>query len=193
MRVYQIYVRSFADGNGDGNGDLVGVRSRLRYIADLGFDAIWFNPWYRSPMADGGYDVADYREINPMFGTLAEAEDLIAEAHALGLRIIADVVPNHGSVEQAWFQPKFAAAPGSPERRRFHFRAGRGVSAESPPNNWRSLFGGGSAWTRTVGPDGEAGEWYLVFSLPDSRTSTGPIRRSKPNSRAFSVLVRPGH
>ena len=137
--------RSSLTGMATGMATVKADASRLRYIADLGFDAIWFNPWYRSPMADGGYDVADYREINPMFGTLAEAEDLIAEAHALGLRIIADVVPNHGSVEQAWFQAALAAAPGSPERRRFHFRAGRGVSAESPPNNlavpFRRRFG----------------------------------------------------
>ena len=95
--IYQIYPRSFADGNGDGVGDLAGVRAHLDHLVDLGVDAVWFNPWYASPQADAGYDVADYRAIDPVFGTLAEAEDLIREAHALGLRIIVDVVPNHCS------------------------------------------------------------------------------------------------
>src|SRR6266567_2162525 len=93
--VYQVYVRSFADANGDGIGDLAGVRERLPYLRELGIDALWFNPWYPSPMADGGYDVADYRDIDPMFGTLAEAELVIDEAAALGIRVIIDVVPNH--------------------------------------------------------------------------------------------------
>src|SRR5579859_1210076 len=101
--IYQVYLRSFADANGDGVGDLAGVRSRLPYLASLGVDALWFNPWYASPMADAGYDVADYRSIEPAFGTLAEAEALIAEAHALGLRIIVDIVPNHCSDQHAWF------------------------------------------------------------------------------------------
>ena len=158
--IYQLYVRSFADGNGDGSGDLAGVRARLPYIAELGFDAIWINPWYRSPMADGGYDVADYRAINPLFGLLAEAEALVAEAHALGLRVIADIVPNHASMEHPWFPEALASGPGSPARRRFHFRPGRGAGGAGPPNNWESLFGG-PAWTRTVDADGAPGEWYL--------------------------------
>src|SRR3954451_12649775 len=93
--VYQVYLRSFADGNGDGIGDLAGLRSRLPYLKDLGIDAIWLNPWYPSPMADGGYDVADYRGIEPVFGTLAEAEAFIEEAHELDIKVIIDVVPNH--------------------------------------------------------------------------------------------------
>ena len=150
--IYQVYIRSFADGNGDGIGDLAGVRARLDHLAELGIDAIWFTPWYPSPMDDGGYDVADFRDIDPLFGTLAEAEALIAEAHERGMRVIIDIVPNHCSDEHRWFAAALAAGPGSPERQRFWFRPGRG---DEPPNNWRSRFGG-SAWTQV--PDGE---WYL--------------------------------
>ncbi|CAM3562882.1 glycoside hydrolase family 13 protein [Kibdelosporangium persicum] len=153
--IYQVYIRSFADGNGDGIGDLAGVRARLPYLADLGIDAIWFNPWYPSPMDDGGYDVSDYRDIEPSFGTLAQAELLIAEAHALGIRIIIDIVPNHCSDEHPWFRAALAAGPGSPERERFWFRPGRGENGELPPNDWQSRFGG-PAWTRVAD-----GEWFL--------------------------------
>jgi len=157
---YQVYVRSFADGNGDGVGDLQGIRSRLRYLAELGIDAIWLNPWYPSPMADGGYDVSDYRDIDPDFGTLEEADALIAEAHALGVRIIIDIVPNHVSDEHPWFKAALAAAPRSDERARFWFRPGRGPGGIEPPNNWVSHFGG-TAWTRITDPDGSPGQWYL--------------------------------
>ena len=111
--IYQVYLRSFADGNGDGIGDLAGLRARLPYLAGLGVDAVWINPWYPSPMADGGYDVADYRAIEPAFGTLAEAEKFIEEAHAVGIRTIVDIVPNHGSDQQDWFRAALAAGPGS--------------------------------------------------------------------------------
>ncbi|HEV2345018.1 MAG TPA: alpha-amylase family glycosyl hydrolase [Actinocrinis sp.] len=158
--IYQIYPRSFADGNGDGIGDLAGVRARLKYLAELGVDALWFNPWYASPQADAGYDVADYRAIDPVFGTLAEAEELIVEAHALGLRIIVDVVPNHSSDQHVWFRQALAQGPGSAARDLFWFRPGRGAHGELPPNDWQSIFGG-PAWTRTAGPDGTPGEWYL--------------------------------
>jgi alpha-glucosidase len=158
--IYQVYIRSFADGDGDGTGDLAGVRARLGYLADLGIDAIWFNPWYPSPMDDGGYDVSDYRDIEPAFGTLAEAEKLIEEAHNLGIRIIIDIVPNHCSDEHPWFAAALAAGPDSLERERFWFRRGRGEHGELPPNNWRSRFGG-PAWTRVTEPDGSPGEWYL--------------------------------
>ncbi|WP_327674899.1 MULTISPECIES: glycoside hydrolase family 13 protein [unclassified Streptomyces] len=159
--IYQVYVRSFADGDGDGTGDLAGVRARLPYLAGLGVDAIWFTPWYRSPLADGGYDVADYRAIDPAFGTLAEAEKLIAEARDLGIRVIVDIVPNHVSDQHPWFQAALAAGPGSPERELFHFRAGRGAHGELPPNNWPSQFSG-ATWTRV--PDGE---WYLHLFTPE--------------------------
>jgi alpha-glucosidase len=164
--IYQLYVRSFADGNGDGVGDLAGVRTHLGYLADLGIDAVWFNPWYPSPMSDAGYDISDYRNIDPVFGTLADADALIAEAHALGIRIIIDVVPNHGSDRHPWFRAALAAAPGSPERDRFWFRPGRGPHGELPPNGWQSIFGG-PAWTRITEPDGSAGEWYLHLFAPE--------------------------
>ncbi|MDX6229952.1 MAG: alpha-glucosidase [Frankiales bacterium] len=164
--IYQVYVRSFADGNADGTGDIAGVRSRLQYLADLGVDAIWFNPWYPSPMADAGYDIADYRDIEPVFGTLPEAEALIAEAHALGIRVIIDIVPNHGSDEHAWFKAALAGGPEAPERDLFWFRPGKGGNGELPPNDWNSIFGG-PAWTRSTNPDGGPGEWYLHLFAPE--------------------------
>jgi alpha-glucosidase len=164
--VYQVYLRSFADGTGDGIGDLAGLTARLPYLRDLGVDAIWLNPWYRSPMADGGYDVADYRDIDPVFGTLAEAEALIRAAHACQLRVILDIVPNHCSDQHRWFTAAVAAGPGSADRRRFWFRPGRGASGELPPNDWMSMFGG-PAWTRVTEPDGSPGEWYLHMYAPE--------------------------
>jgi alpha-glucosidase len=159
--VYQVYVRSFCDANGDGVGDLAGVRARLPYLAELGVDALWFNPWYASPQADAGYDIADYRAIEPAYGTLAEAEELIAEARALGIRTIVDIVPNHVSSEHPWFRAALRAEPGSPERSRFWFRPGRGADGDEPPNGWQSIFGG-PAWTRVAD-----GEWYLHLFAPE--------------------------
>src|ERR1700727_2528041 len=135
--VYQVYVRSFADANGDGIGDLAGVRARLPYLSELGVDALWFSPWYPSPLADTGYDISDYRTIDPAFGTLEEAEQLIAEARALGIRTIVDIVPNHVSNEHPWFREALAAAAGSPARQRFWFRPGTGPGGEQPPNGWQ--------------------------------------------------------
>ena len=146
--VYEVYPRSFADGNGDGEGDVAGVRSRLNYIAELGCQAIWFNPFYRSPMKDGGYDVADFRDIDPVFGSVAEVELMVKEAHELGLKIILDIVPNHCSTEHVWFKAAWASAPDSPEWDRFHLLKGKGDNGELPPNNWQSVFGG-AAWTQT--------------------------------------------
>ncbi|WP_205829000.1 glycoside hydrolase family 13 protein [Microbacterium sp. B19(2022)] len=163
--IYQVYVRSFADGNGDGIGDLAGVRSRLPYLKSLGVDALWFTPWYQSPLADGGYDVQDYRLIDPRFGTLEEAEQLIAEALEYGIRTIVDIVPNHISDRHAWFQQALAAQPGSPERERFWFHPGRGADGDEMPTNWVSSFQG-ETWTRTRNPDGTAGEWYLHLFTP---------------------------
>lgn len=156
--IYQVYVRSFADGDGDGTGDLAGVRAKLPYLAELGVDALWFNPWYLSPMKDGGYDVADYRAIDPAFGTLADAEKLIAEAREAGIRTIVDIVPNHVSDQHPWFR---AARAGGPERALFHFRPGRGRHGELPPNDWTSQFGG-PAWTRL-----DDGDWYLHLFAPE--------------------------
>ena len=164
--IYELYVQSFADGNGDGLGDLAGVRARLPYLAALGIDAIWFTPWYPSPKSDAGYDVADYRSIDPAFGTLADADALIADGHAHGIKTIIDIVPNHCSDRHPWFQAALAAAPGSAERARFWFRPGRGPGGDLPPNNWRSIFGG-PAWTRVTAPDGTPGEWYLHLFAPE--------------------------
>ena len=164
--VYQIYPRSFADANGDGVGDIAGIRSRLPHLAALGVDAVWISPWYPSPMKDAGYDVSDYRDIEPVFGTLAEADALIEEAHALGIKVIIDIVPNHTSDQHVLFQQALAAAPGSPERDRYVFRPGRGEHGELPPTEWQSDFGG-SAWTRTTNPDGTPGDWYLHLFTPE--------------------------
>lgn len=158
--IYQVYPRSFADGDGDGVGDLPGITARLDHLVDLGVDAVWLSPFYRSPQADAGYDVADYRDVDPLFGTLADADALVARAHALGLRVVVDLVPNHTSDEHAWFVEALAAAPGSPARERYLFRDGRGPGGDEPPNNWESIFGG-PAWTRTTNPDGTPGQWYL--------------------------------
>ncbi|MGJ8516987.1 glycoside hydrolase family 13 protein [Carnimonas bestiolae] len=154
--IYQIYPRSFADANGDGIGDLQGITQRLPYLASLGVDAVWLSPFYKSPQADAGYDVADYRQVDPLFGTLDDFDAMLNKAHGLGLRIIVDLVPNHSSDEHEWFQAALASPPGSPERERYIFRDGKGEHGELPPNNWKSVFGGG-AWTR---PEGEQ-QWYL--------------------------------
>lgn len=164
--VYQVYVRSFADANGDGTGDLGGVRNRLGYLRDLGVDALWFNPWYPSPMADSGYDVSDYRTIDPVFGTLAEAETLIDQARELGIRTIVDIVPNHVSTDHQWFREALSAGPGADVRNRFWFRPGGGLDGELPPNDWQSIFGG-PAWTQTKNDDGTMGEWYLHLFAPE--------------------------
>ncbi|MEU0384679.1 glycoside hydrolase family 13 protein [Streptomyces chartreusis] len=159
--IYQVYIRSFADENGDGIGDIAGLRSRLQYLAHLGVDAIWINPWYPSPLADGGYDVSDYRDIHPAFGTLDEAKQLVTEAHEAGLRVILDIVPNHTSDQHIWFQEALAAGPGSPERDRYVFRDGKGEDGSLPPNDWHAAFGG-RTWTRAAD-----GQWYLHLFAPE--------------------------
>jgi alpha-glucosidase len=177
--IYQVYIRSFADGNGDGIGDVAGLRARLPYLAALGVDALWLNPWYASPQVDAGYDVSDYRRLDPLFGTLDDAEALIREAHEHGLRLILDIVPNHTSDQHPWFQEALAAEPSSVARSRYHFRPGRGVNGAEPPTDWPSIFGG-PAWTRTVDADGEPGDWYLhLFApeQPDLDWTNGEVRR----------------
>lgn len=164
--IYQIYVRSFADGNGDGVGDLLGIRTRLPYLRSLGVDALWITPFYASPMADGGYDVTEHREVDRLFGTLGDAEALIAEAHAQGLRVILDIVPNHTSAEHRWFREALESGPGSAARGRYLFRDGRGARGELPPNDWESVFGG-PAWTRVEEADAaDGGQWYLHLFDP---------------------------
>lgn len=153
--VYQIYPRSFADSNGDGDGDLNGVTDRLDYLKELGVDAIWLSPFYPSPQADGGYDVADYCAVDPRFGDMADFDRLVAESHARGIRVIIDIVPNHTSYLHPWFREAIAAEPGSPARDRYVFRRGRGEHSELPPTNWLSNFGG-SAWE----PCGDG--WYYL-------------------------------
>ena len=176
--IYQIYMRSFADANGDGVGDLAGIRSRLPYLRDLGVDALWLTPWYVSPMADAGYDVADYRDIDPIFGNLAEAEALIAAVHDHGLRIIIDIVPNHCSDQHLWFRKALQDGPGAAARKHFWFVPGRGEDGELPPNDWQGYFGG-PAWTRITEPDGTPGPWYLhMFTAeqPDLNWESPAVR-----------------
>ncbi|WP_408649546.1 glycoside hydrolase family 13 protein [Kocuria marina] len=162
--IYQVYPRSFKDSNGDGMGDLGGVTQKLPYLKHLGVDAVWLSPFYLSPQHDAGYDVADYRTVDPRFGSLEDFDRMREEAHRLGLKIIVDLVPNHTSEDHEWFRAALTSEPGSPERDRYMFREGRGENGEEPPNNWKSLFGG-RAWTRV--PDGQ---WYLHLfdsSQPD--------------------------
>jgi alpha-glucosidase len=184
--IYQVYIRSFADADGDGLGDIAGIRAKLLYIADLGVDAIWINPWYPSPMADAGYDVSDYRDVEPRFGSLADAEALLREAHDLGLRVLLDIVPNHSSDQHPWFRDALAAAPGSQERDRYLFRPGRGDNGDQAPNDWRSVFGG-PAWTRVTEPDGGPGEWYLHLFAPEQPD----LNWANPEVRAeFDSILR---
>jgi alpha-glucosidase len=164
--VYQIYVRSFADSDGDGIGDLEGIRLGLPYLADLGVDGIWLTPCYPSPQHDHGYDVADFFDIEPAYGDLATFDRLVADAHRLGMRVLMDIVPNHLSIDHQWFRAALGAAPGSRERARFVFRDGRGADGGEPPNNWRSTFGG-PAWTRVREADGTLGQWYLHTFAPE--------------------------
>lgn len=166
--IYQVYPRSFCASGGTGFGDLPGITQKLPELRKLGVDAVWLSPFYTSPQNDAGYDVADYCGVDSLFGTLADAEELIRSAHGLGLRIIVDLVPNHSSSEHEWFQQALASPPGSSERDRYMFRDGAGDGSE-PPNNWQSVFGG-PAWTRVVDADGTPGQWYLHLfdsSQPD--------------------------
>jgi alpha-glucosidase len=185
--IYQIYPRSFADGNGDGMGDLQGITSRLPALAQLGVDAIWLSPFYSSPQRDAGYDVSDYCDVDPRFGTLADFDAMTAAVHELGIRVIVDLVPNHSSSEHRWFKEALAAAPGSAERARYIFRDGRGPDGSIAPNNWTSVFGG-PAWTRTTDPDGTPGQWYLHLfdsSQPDFDWTNPWVREQFENILRF--------
>ena len=164
--VYQVYPRSFKDSNGDGLGDVKGITSKVDYLAELGVDAIWLSPFYPSALADGGYDVADYRDVDPKLGTLADFDEMMAAYHKRGMRVFVDVVPNHSSDLHAWFQEALTAAPGSAARDRYIFRDGKGVNGELPPNDWPSHFGP-SSWTRTTNADGPPGQWSLHLFSPE--------------------------
>ncbi|MFQ6171578.1 glycoside hydrolase family 13 protein [Oryzobacter sp. R7] len=159
--VYQIYPRSFADANGDGVGDLRGVTDRVPYLAALGIDAVWLSPFYPSPLADGGYDIVDHRDVDPVIGTLQDFDEMVDALHGAGIRVIVDIVPNHTSDQHPDFLAALAAGPGAPERHRYIFRPGRGEGGALPPNDWPSHFGP-TCWTRA--PDGE---WYLHLFAPE--------------------------
>jgi alpha-glucosidase len=167
--IYQIYPRSFADSNGDGMGDLPGITSRLESLASLGIDAIWLSPYMRSPQKDAGYDVSDYKDVDPLFGNLDDFDAMVKRAHELKIRVLVDLVPNHTSDQHEWFQRALSAAPGSADREFYHFKDGKGENGELPPNNWVSMFGG-PAWTRITNSDGTPGQWYVHLfdsSQPD--------------------------
>ncbi len=184
--IYEVYPRSFADGNGDGEGDLAGLCARLTHLVDLGVDALWVAPWYPSPLADGGYDVTDYRNIHPLFGTLADADALLETAHRLGLRVIIDLVANHTSHEHPWFSQALRAGAGTPARNMYLFRDGRGAGGALPPNNWISAFGD-SAWTRITEADGWPGQWYLhtfAREQPDLNWDSSHVREE------FDAILR---
>ena len=196
--IYQIYPRSFADADGDGIGDLPGITSRLPYLARLGIDAIWLSPFYRSPQADAGYDVADYRLVDPLFGTLADFERMRHQAHALGMKVIVDLVPNHTSDEHAWFQAALESPPGSAERARYLFRDGKGPHGDLPPNNWQSVFGG-NAWSRSPWDS----QWYLHlfdrkqpdlnWDHPEVRAEFEDVLRFWPNRGVDGFRVDVAH
>ncbi|MDR1152777.1 MAG: glycoside hydrolase family 13 protein [Bifidobacteriaceae bacterium] len=158
--VYEVYPRSFADADGDGTGDLTGLRSHLDHLAHLGVDAIWINPFYVSGWVDGGFDVIDHRGVDPKLGTIADFDAVLYKAHDLGLKVIIDLVPNHTSDQHPWFKAAVAAGPTSPQAALYVVRPGRGTQGEAPPNDWKSKFGG-SAWTRFPSPQGDTGHWYL--------------------------------
>lgn len=164
--IYQIYPRSFKDSDGDGLGDIRGITSEVDYLAALNLDAVWLSPFYPSALADGGYDVADYRNVDPRLGTLEDFDEMIAALHAAGIRVFVDIVPNHSSNLHVWFQEALASEPGSPARERYIFRDGRGEQGELPPSDWPSHFAP-SAWTRTTNPDGTPGQWYLHLFAPE--------------------------
>ena len=185
--IYQIYPRSFADSNGDGLGDLKGITSRLDSLAALGIDAIWLSPFYCSPQKDAGYDVSNYVDVDPIFGTLSDFDDLLEKAHGLGIRVMIDLVPNHSSDQHEWFQRALAAKPGSPERAFYHFKNGSGENGELPPNNWVSMFGG-PAWTRVTESDGKPGQWFVHLfdsSQPDFNWANPEVQLEFENILKF--------
>lgn len=176
--VYQIYPRSFYDSNGDGLGDIKGITAKVPYLKELGIDAVWLSPFYPSALADGGYDVDDYRDVDPKLGTLADFDEMSAALHAAGIKLIADIVPNHSSDRHAWFKEALASPKGSTARDRYIFRDGKGENGEIAPSDWESVFGG-PAWERITEPDGTPGQWYMhIFAKeqPDLNWANREIR-----------------
>ena len=167
--IYQIYPKSFKDTNADGYGDLRGITEKLPEIAKLGVDGIWLSPFFPSPQKDSGYDVSDYFDVDPIFGSIADFTEMVEKAHQLDLKVLLDLVPNHTSSEHPWFQNALNSEPGSDAREMYLFADGKGETGELPPNNWQSMFGG-PAWTRITEPNGEPGQWYCHLfdsSQPD--------------------------
>ena len=164
--IYQIYPRSFKDSNGDGLGDIKGVTSQVQYLQSLNIDAIWLSPFYPSALADGGYDVDDYRNVDPKLGTLADFDEMLEKLHHAGIRVFVDIVPNHSSNRHIWFQEAIASAPGSAARNRYIFRDGKGVNGELPPTNWISHFAP-SAWSHESTQGGEGNQWYCHLFAPE--------------------------
>jgi alpha-glucosidase len=164
--IYQIYPRSFADTDGNGIGDLKGVTSKVDYLASLSLDAVWLSPFYPSPLADGGYDVADYRNVDPKLGTLEDFDEMLAALHARGIRVFVDIVPNHSSHIHQWFKDAIDSTPGSKERARYIFRDGRGANGEIPPTDWPSHFAP-SAWTHESAWGGKHNQWYMHWFAPE--------------------------
>ena len=158
--VYQIYPRSFADSNGDGLGDIKGITAKVPYLKELGVDAVWLSPFYPSALADGGYDVDDYRNVDPRLGTLDDFDEMSIALHAAGIKLVVDIVPNHSSDRHEWFREALSSPKGSAARARYIFRDGLGENGELPPSDWDSLFGG-SVWERIIEPDGTPGQWYM--------------------------------
>ena len=176
--MYQIYPRSFSDSNGDGLGDIKGITAKVPYLKELGIDAVWLSPFYPSALADGGYDVDDYRDVDPKLGTLEDFDEMSAALHAAGIKLIADIVPNHSSNRHEWFQEALASPRGSAARERYIFRDGKGENGEIAPSDWESVFGG-PAWERITEPDGTPGQWYMhIFAKeqPDLNWANREIR-----------------
>ncbi|WP_426764538.1 glycoside hydrolase family 13 protein [Pseudarthrobacter sp. 1G09] len=176
--VYQIYPRSFSDSNGDGIGDLNGITTKVPYLTELGVDAVWLSPFYPSALADGGYDVDDYRNVDPKLGTLEDFDAMAGALHAAGIKLIVDIVPNHSSDRHEWFREALASPKGSAARSRYIFRDGLGENGELPPSDWDSVFGG-PVWERITEPDGTPGQWYMhIFAKeqPDFNWDNPEVR-----------------
>ncbi len=164
--IYQIYPRSFKDSNNDGLGDLKGITSKIDYLSSLNIDAVWLSPFYPSALADGGYDVDDYRDVDPKLGTLADFDEMLGKLHEVGIRVFVDIVPNHSSNRHLWFQEAIAAEPGSAARNRYIFRDGKGVNGELPPTDWPSHFAP-SAWSHESTQGGKHNQWYCHLFAPE--------------------------